>query len=161
MIAAGFMTVTRTRSLDLTPNYKNAVSSMVSALTVRHQSDQECGFASTDATFSHPNSDKLYWHKGKGALSCIHLKQEKEQEFSDVITSRLPADTENDFIRKMETTLDEEHLLVLDSDFITFNFYNLKQQARYKTIKYVNDQRRLEPYVSRRAESVLVYNLCQ
>lgn len=49
--------------------------------------EPECGFASTDATYATANREKLYWHKGKGALSCINLKQEKETEFSDVITS--------------------------------------------------------------------------
>lgn len=66
--------------------------------------------------------------------------------------------TENDFIRKMEATLDEEHLLVLDSDFITFNFYNLKQQARYKTIKYVNEQCKKTTDISGGTKGVFVHD---
>lgn len=61
----------------------------------------------------------------------------------------------------MEATLDEEHLLVLDSDFITFNFYNLKQQARYKTIKYVNEQCRKVSDASGGAKSLFVHHFSQ
>ena len=43
----------------------------------------------------------------------------------------------------METTKEEDTLVVLDSDFITFNFYNLKKQERFKTIEYKNEQRNL------------------
>lgn len=50
--------------------------------------DQECGFASTDATFLAPNKEKLYWHKGRGSLCSINFKEDKEIDFADVITSR-------------------------------------------------------------------------
>lgn len=48
--------------------------------------DVECGFASTDATYTVPSKTKMYWHKGKGVLSCIVFKEEKEIEFADIIT---------------------------------------------------------------------------
>ena len=46
---------------------------------------------------------------------------------------------ENDFIRKMEATTDESTLVVLDSDFLTFNLYNLKKQERFKSTEYKNE----------------------
>ena len=52
--------------------------------------------------------------------------------------------SENDFIRKMEATSNEQTLVVLDSDFLTFNLYNLKKQERFKTLEYKNDLRRLD-----------------
>ncbi len=42
----------------------------------------------------------------------------------------------------MEATSDEETLIVLDSDFLTFNMYNLKKQERFKNTEYKNDLRR-------------------
>ena len=41
----------------------------------------------------------------------------------------------------METTSDESTLIVLDSDFLTFNMYSLTKQERFKTLEYKNDQR--------------------
>lgn len=43
----------------------------------------------------------------------------------------------------MEATASDEVLLVLDSDFLTFNMYNLKKQERYRTWEYKNEQRSL------------------
>jgi hypothetical protein len=60
---------------------------MGSASTV-HLFKAECGFASTDATYTVPSRTRLYWHKGKGVLSCIVFKEEKEVEFADIITGR-------------------------------------------------------------------------
>lgn len=78
----------------------------------------------------------MYWHKGKGSLVSIIFKEEREVEYSDVISK-------NDFIRKMEATTDESTLVVLDSDFLTFNFYNLKKQERFKSLEYKNELRKL------------------
>ena len=63
-------------------------------------------------------------------------------EYGDIVTSR-PLSPEHDFIRKMEATASDELLLVLDSDFLTFNMYNLKKQERYRTWEYKNEQRSL------------------
>lgn len=43
----------------------------------------------------------------------------------------------------MEATSDEEILVVLDSDFLTFNMYNLKKQERFKNTEYKNEQRKI------------------
>jgi hypothetical protein len=42
----------------------------------------------------------------------------------------------------MEATSNEQTLIVLDSDFLTFNMYNLKKQERFKTIEYKNELRK-------------------
>lgn len=49
----------------------------------------ECGFGSTEAIYKVPCKDKLYWHKGKGILSCMLLNEDKEVEFADTITGTL------------------------------------------------------------------------
>lgn len=49
----------------------------------------QCGFASTDATYAPPSREKLFWHKGKGVLSCITFREEKEMEYVGVVSSRL------------------------------------------------------------------------
>ena len=36
-----------------------------------------------------PGKDKLYWHKGKGILSCILMSEDKEVEFADTITGTM------------------------------------------------------------------------
>ena len=33
-----------------------------------------------------PQKDKIYWHKGKGILTCIDQKEDKETEFADTIS---------------------------------------------------------------------------
>lgn len=53
----------------------------------------ECGFGSTEAVFKIPNKDKLYWHKGKGILSCLLLNEDKEIEFADTITGSFTSRT--------------------------------------------------------------------
>ena len=55
------------------------------------KSNLECGFASTDATFAIPGRNKMYWHKGKGIISCIILNEAKEVEYADIITGILLA----------------------------------------------------------------------
>ena len=92
----------------------------------------QCGFASTDATFA-LGADKMYWHKGKGILSCVVFKEEKEVEFADIITDSI-------YVRKIEVDSREENLVCLDSDFSTFHIYDLKKQHRYTTWAYKNDQ---------------------
>ena len=48
--------------------------------------DLECGFGSTEVITNNCSRDKIYWHKGKGILACIDLKEDKATEFADTIT---------------------------------------------------------------------------
>lgn len=51
-------------------------------------SNPECGFGSTEVVHWVPGKDKIYWHKGKGILSCMILKEDKEDEYADTITGK-------------------------------------------------------------------------
>jgi len=93
----------------------------------------ECGFASTDATFTTSNRQKMFWHKGKGILSAILFGEEKEVEYADTISDSV-------YTRKIEATETEEFLVCLDSDFATFHIYDLKKQHRFGTWVYKNEQ---------------------
>ena len=78
-----------------------------------------------------PSREKMYWHKGKGILSAIVFKEEKELEYGDIVT-----DSVN--VRKIEADNKDETLVVLDSDFCTFHLYDLKKQHRFATWEYKN-----------------------
>lgn len=60
---------------------------MESASTVS-LNKSECGFGSTEIMSYVPSKDRLYWHKGKGILACIDMKEDKETEFADTISGK-------------------------------------------------------------------------
>lgn len=49
---------------------------------------------------------------------------------------------DSEFVRKIEISKDESQLFVLDSDFLTFNIYDVKRQRRTCTWKYENPERK-------------------
>ena len=69
--------------------------STVSASTVE-QSYLECGFGSTEIMTYASARDRIYWHKGKGILACIDIKEEKEVDYADTITGMKRSDTRLD-----------------------------------------------------------------
>ena len=46
----------------------------------------QCGFASTEVVTINATKSRIFWHKGKGRLSMIDLKDRKEIEYDDSIT---------------------------------------------------------------------------
>lgn len=83
------MMVQRTKSSASSPTSRNEPSSRESLSTVSSSilTDKDCGINTTETIFVMPDREKMYWHKGKGFLVSIDMKNSKESEFHDVITS--------------------------------------------------------------------------
>ena len=70
----------------------------------------------------------MFWHKGKGIISCIILNEAKEVEYADIITgSYWLLNIDSVYVRKIEVDPAEEILACLDSDLATFHLYDLKK----------------------------------
>lgn len=111
---------------------------------------KECGFASTEVICWNRARDRIYWHKGKGFLGVINIRDMDEATYGDSISGKKITTIyflDSDFIRKIEVTKDESRLVILDSDFLTFHIYEVKRQRRINTWKYENPECKKFPFL--------------
>lgn len=79
-----------------------------------------------------PSKQRLYWNKGKGFITIITLKEDKEQELADSVS-------DTNWTRCLEVSDGEEYLLGVAEDCTGFCIYDVKKQRRIHTVKTGTD----------------------